>query len=166
MSVKLAELLVTDLIAYLGANYAAKVTALNAEYADSVVMVVPVGYFAAEQSLEEVASYPAAYVLVPRTLIPFWNLTDVDATHIVSVGIIVMDQNTEALRKQLYRHMRAVTEMLIASQGGGLNWVMDVGEGADSGLQLDFSPVYANGEVFVADAQVTVSFKNRNLEAF
>lgn len=163
MTLVLAEGLVNAIIDYLKAHFPDKVAALNDEFADDdITLETPAAYYAGEQSLASIPSYPAIFVLIPRTNIPRYRTGDyVQAIHEAVVGIIVIDQDSEVLRRKLYRYIRAIVELLIEAQPAGMDWAL----GSGGSFQLDYSPIYTNGDVMAADAQILASIQKRVMEA-
>lgn len=158
MSLKLAEGLVEDVVNYLSTNMAAKVVALNAEYNDEVVLVVPTAYYTSEKSIVHIPTYPAAFVLVPDTVIPRWNIDYLEAVHTLVVGVLVLEQEESRIKIFLYRFMRAFLELLKESQTASppLGWHLAAGSPTGA-FNITFSPIFANEDSYLADAQISVS---------
>lgn len=161
MTIRLAEGLIDDVVAYFGANFQDKVDALNLEYEDDISLEAPAAYYVGEKSLLHVPRYPAVFVLVPRTTIPRFRVDYIQAIHDLVIGVIVIDTDTEDLRRKLYRYVRAFIELLIEGQlQNGFTWALGTGPTFD----LDYSPIYTSGDSFIADAQVIVSMQKRQME--
>lgn len=156
------EAMVDAINAYLLAEMPAKIAALNTLYSDNITLVVPVEYYVGERSLMEVPEYPAVYTLVPD--MPISRLTPdlVDATYDTVIGILVMEQDTEVLRRKLYRYTKAIIEILAASLTDNLGWF--VAQTSNTKMRASFSPIYSADEVFMSDAQVFTTCRRRQLE--
>ncbi len=145
--------------AYLLAQLPAKLNALDTEYNDGITLDDIVDFFVGEKTLMDVQSYPSIFTLVPEWNINSFKSTDIDATYSAVIGIMVMEQDTEVLRRKLYRYIRAIIELLIAAQANTLIWA--VGQG---NFRANFSPIYTADEVFMSDAQITTTFRRRQVE--
>jgi len=144
MALGLAEDLVDTVVAYLEANLAAKLTALDAEYADSIVLEMTVATQKGLKSLEEIPNYPVLYALSPtaavqpRMISP--TAAEVESRPELSVGVVVLEQDSETLQKRLYRYARALTELLLDAWGNDLlnawqfitseDWAIDMQSGS------------------------------------
>lgn len=123
MGLELAEGAVTALTTYLSTNFAARVAALNAEYADAVVLTTPAKFAIGE--LLEADAFPIVVTLCRRTSIRGIGAGYVGTTHHISVVCEVMDDSDVGeekvnLAKRTYRYARAVIELLRLAQTGGL----------------------------------------------
>ena len=121
MALGLGEDLVDSVVSYLEANLPAKLAALDAEYADAIVLESTVATYKGLKSLEEIPNYPVLYALSPtealqpRMISP--TAADVESRPELSVGVVVLEQDSETLQKRLYRYARAITELLLDGWG-------------------------------------------------
>lgn len=117
----LAEGLCRSVKTYLEANIAAKITALNAEYADAVVLENPRITYLGIKSLSSIPEFPVMYVVSPESHL---NPMQVDGTQAaiesfprIWVGIVALDPEEEPLQLRQYRYARALVELLLAALG-------------------------------------------------
>ncbi len=158
MALLLGEGIVSELITYLSANMAAKLTSLDTAYSDGITLTPPAStsYFWSERS--EVLQWPFVIVLVERTPITRHNATRADSQHDVRIIFAAMDMDTDTLRKKLYRYARAVMECLLEGRAAAsltFHFGIDTGKGGQ-GVVFDFSPILEQepGQ-FVADCSIT-----------
>ena len=71
--------------------------------------------------------------------------------HALVIACLATDQDTEILRRRLYRYIRAVTELLKAGRSS-LGYVINFD-------RLEFSPMYGREGTFMSDARLMVKFK-------
>lgn len=151
---KLVEKAVTDVKAYLQTNLPAKLDALDTEYADGIMLDDIKAFYIAEQDVPET---PALFVLASSS-----NLTErghddrFDPRHRMTVGVMVNEQDTEKLRKRIYRYIRAIIELLHQGEdSAGLPYVFDLENANYSSIFVD------RDNRFIADGQVEfVAIKN------
>lgn len=147
MGMTLIEGVITSLKSNLSTNMAAKITALNAEYADTITLANVAAWYIAEQSA--VPEYPSVFILGDRTKPTFQNLTNLDASHEITLTVMVTDQDTQVLKKRLYRYVRALVEVLnTAATTLGLTINFD---------QMDYSPIYSKEGNFLSDATLRIT---------
>src|SRR3989304_1935742 len=95
MALGLGEDLVDSVVSYLEANLPAKLAALDAEYADAIVLESTVATYKGLKSLEEIPNYPVLYALSPtealqpRMISP--TAADVESRPALSVGVVLLD---------------------------------------------------------------------------
>lgn len=160
MSYKGPEALADAVNAYLLANMPAKLDALDTTYPDAIVLDDPVSYYIGEKSLLEVPGYPAIFTLVPDMNIELFKTDYIDARYQAVIGVMIMDADTEILKRRLYRYVQAIIELLIAAQANSaIGWFVGQGE-----FRANFSPIYAGDEVFISDAQITTQIRPRGVE--
>src|SRR3972149_3696018 len=161
MALGLAEDLVDTVVAYLEANLPAKLAALDAEYTDAIVLASTVATYKGLKSLEEIPNYPVLYALSPagavqpRMISP--TAADVESRPGLSVGVVVLEQDSETLQKRLYRYARALTELLIDGWGANSlnNWQFLTSEDWNIDMQ---SGTFARESVgsFIGEGTLTV----------
>lgn len=147
MTLTLMEGSVNAVKDYLNANMAAKLDELDAEYGDGIELEDIAAYYLAET--QAVPSMPAIYVLGDRTEIDVDGPTHVKGSHYMTVAVLVTDSDNETLRKKLYRHVRAIIELMRAAR--------DDATFENAGIIFDsceFSPMYGRAGTFLQDARV------------
>jgi len=122
MTLKLAEGAVTAVSAYLSTNFGAKVTALNAEYADTVVLTVPAKFAITE--ILETDAYPMVEILCDRTTTHGIAGDYIGTSHDITIICTVLDDSDVGeekanLRKRVYRYARAIVELCRSAQATG-----------------------------------------------
>lgn len=122
MSWTLAEGLVDEIQDVLADNLPAKLTALEAAYADGISLPAP-GYGIGEKALASLSGVAWCYILADRWTVPGagqWRTgAYVDAQHECRVGLWTFDADEQRLRRRLYRYARALFEVLDAAQSAG-----------------------------------------------
>lgn len=165
MTLSLAEGLVNAVATYFGTNMAAKVSALNTEYGDTYTLSDMSAYYKGEKSLQSVPGWPSCFILVPNYVVNAFKVDYLDVTHTLVVGVMVLDQDPEALRIKLYRYARALVELLKEGQVAGIGW--HIAQGTPNQFMVDFSPIFTQDDnSFTADCQIRVSVKNRVMEQY
>jgi hypothetical protein len=122
MTLALAEGLVDEVKAYLEANLATKLSALDVEYADSIILENSVETFIGIKSLHSIANYPVLYVLAPTTRIEPMAAsggTVITTKPAIIVGMLAVDPDSETLQIRLYRYARALVELMMEALGTG-----------------------------------------------
>jgi len=110
---KLTEELVNQLKALLEANMKDKIAELNAEYQDDLLQT-PAAYYISEKDLDNVAQFPAIFILADSH--DWRDEKQGIAKHKVIVDIGVMEQEEEKLQKKLMRFLRACIEIINADR--------------------------------------------------
>lgn len=153
MTLGLAEAAVDALIAYFVTNYPAKATALNAEYNDGITVEAPADWFVGEDTLERIQSYPTGYAIADTAVFEGWSSDHVDAVHTLRIGVIIRDPVTETMRRLMYRHARAVFELVVEGKtAGGIGGFLPVAEPS-----FDFSQTITTGSFYLGDMQIELS---------
>jgi hypothetical protein len=138
----------------------AKLDALETVYGDGIELKDIQAFYVGEKSLLEVPEYPAIFCLVPTQPISRFTPDVIDSTYNAIIGVLVMEQNTELLRRKLYRYVRAILELLAAGQlNTSLSFVV-----AQGNMSVNYSPIYSAEEVFMSDAQIQTTCRPRHLE--
>ena len=155
MSLTLAEGVVTKLKTYLTTNLATKLTALNTEYNDGITLVDMATWYLGEPSIQSVQAWPAGVIMAEDVEITRWTSSFTDALYNVTIVVLVLDQDTETLRKMLYRYIRAVWEVVLASESSISPFHI-----AGGIPRFSFSPVFTNNSaLYVSDAALTVQLR-------
>lgn len=151
MVLTLTEAAVDAVKAYLDANLSAKLDTLDAEYNDGIVLADIAGTYVAEQSLESVPRFPALFILGDGMDVQRWTPDYTEAAHRLLIGVIVLDQDVENLRRRMYRYMRAVWELLTEARAAAA-FMYAIGSPS-----VSYSPVYTRESQYLADARLAVS---------
>lgn len=147
MTLTLMEGSVNAIKDYLNTNMGAKLDALDTEYGDSITLTDIAAYYLAETLA--VPATPAIYVLGDRTDIEVDGPTHIKGSHYITVAVLVTDTVNETLRKRLYRHIRAIIELMREAR--------DDATFENAGIVFDsceFSPMYGRAGTFLQDARV------------
>lgn len=83
------------------------------ERAVSLELVEPAAWFTGEKVLGDGVNYPAVFVLADSMTVERHNATFIDATHEVRIEVAVREADTADARRNLYRYMRAVWELIV-----------------------------------------------------
>jgi hypothetical protein len=167
MSWLMAEALVDELITYFQANMAAKVAALNAEYADTITLSDPVEWMIGERDLASVPAYPTGYVLATRVSGQPWNLQGSGSGQLtqmldVTIGVIDKGDNPNTLRRAAMRYARAVLELLVEGQ-----FDASLGQytlAVNGPLVVEYSGNVTSGSFLFSDGHVRVSYHSQEVK--
>lgn len=132
---------------YLEANMAAKLDVLDAEYDDGIELADVVAYYLSETLA--VPAMPAIYVLGNRSETEAEGPTHIKASHYITVVMLVTDNVNETLKKRLYRHVRAVVELLREARSDAT-----FENAAVTFDSCEFGPMYGKTGTFLQDARV------------
>ena len=147
MALTLMEGTIDAVESYLNTNMAAKLDTLDSEYNDGITLDDIQTYYKAETLA--VPELPSIYVIGNRTVPEAEGPTYLKAAHYMTIAVMVGDANTETLRKRLYRHIRAIVEVLRAAR--------DDATFVSKAVVFDtfeFSPMYGRTGAFLQDARV------------
>lgn len=159
MAWTLGESLVTSLTSALQAGMAAKLVALNTEYATSLdnadVLTDIAMWCTGEQELTRLHTLPAVFVLADQLTfeVPRQTLT-MEPNIVARVGVLVEDVEPDRLRLRVYRYMRAVLEVIFDAKRAGTLGGWQFGS---SGI-IDYSPILARDSSFIIDGTLTWTF--------
>lgn len=130
MTVTLAEGLVIKVRDYFTANMATRLTALNAEYADTIVLTNPETYKLGRKSLRSIPEKCVGFVYAPTQRLTGSTQAGTRVFVTLNTGVFVVDQDSETLDRRLYRYGRAIHELLIAGETANAwpGWVMPTDE--------------------------------------
>ena len=148
MSLKLIEAVIDVIKAYLETNMAAKLDELDTEYGDFVLADID-KYYVAE--LSAIPEYPSILILGESTRPVTEGAGWMNADHTLTVVALATDQDTERLRRRLYRYMRAIIELLVAARTSE-GYVINI-DG------VEFSPLYGRSGTFLSDARVIIRLR-------
>ena len=127
---------------------AAKLDALDTEYGDIELADIQ-GWYIAE--LSAIPEYPSVIILGDMTDVEGEGGGWMQGEHTLIIACLVTDQDTEVLRRRLYRYIRAIVELLIAARTS-IGYVITF-------ERLNFSPMYGSAGTFISDARVTARLK-------
>ena len=168
VALTLAEGLVNAIKAYLEANMAAKLTALDAEYADGISLETAVATYKGIKSLKLIPGYPVLFIISPNQTVHVraaYSATDVEVNSLptVAVGVVVVDVDNEVLQLRLYRYGRALVELLMEASGARQldGWSLATGE--DWRLDTESAPFSREADsTFIGE--VAVELRANKLE--
>jgi len=112
-------------------------------------------YITGEKSLEEILSTPTIYIFADETLIEGWRKNpggQWDATHTLSIGVVVEDLESDALRTKLYQYTRAMIEVIVDAYPTDGFWPRGQ-------FRIRYSPVLARQSQYLGDAAITLRFQ-------
>jgi len=125
---------------HLETQFPAMITALNAEYNDEITLGTPVKTFLGMKSLKSIPAgdFPALYIFTPTgrdvigEMTPGTTQVVIETEPLLAIGVLVMEQDREALDPQLRRYCRALEEILLtgmASLSDPLRgWILSTNE--------------------------------------
>lgn len=146
MALELIEGAVDAVKTYLSNNMAAKVAALNTEYDDGISIEDMKAWYIEYQA--EVPEFPAGIVLGRRGRPENEGEGWMKAEHSIDIIFLATDQNTETLRRKIYRYIRAGIEMMKESRAS-IGYQINIGD-------WDFSDTYASQSSFLSGAKLTI----------
>lgn len=157
MTLGLIEAAVDGVVAYITANSAAKIAAVEARYADGIELADFRRVSVAE--LAEVADYPALFVLGIRNQMSRGG-GFVRVEQELEIAVLVLDQDEETLRRKVYRYGLALVELMIEAEV-----TADFPFGIEQTMALDFTPIYkpSAADPFFEDARLTLTVFRQEL---
>jgi len=152
MAFLLIEKVVDDFKDYLDTNMPAKLDALEVEYADSITLNDIKAYYISEE--KSIPEYPSIFILGDNVMPTQQGSSWINGQFNFTIACITIDQNSQTLRRKLYRYMRAIAELVKTYQPANK---VDIGD-------IEYSPIYGNDDAFLSDARITVTvIKTENL---
>lgn len=111
---------------YVETNLAAKLTALNTEYADGITLEDRKITYKGRKSLSTIDRYPAMYVFSPSGRFTMEMSEFGTSLPDINLGMVVLDQNRERLQTRLYRYERAFKELIAKAEVDGITdgWLL------------------------------------------
>ncbi len=153
MTLGLMEAAIGVVKTYLSAGMAAKLTALNTEYADGISLTNIKTWYTAE--VAAVPEFPSAFILAENSPILGEGGGWVKSAHTMTIAFLVGDANAEALRTRLYRYIRATVELLIEARTSS-GWVYVINFDT-----INFSPMFTRAGEFLSDAKLIVTLSRQ-----
>lgn len=145
----LSEAAVDAVRDYLVLNLETILGVIDTEKDDGITLPVPVAFVVGAQELDRISEYPIGYVFATNMLgdmLPAGG-QGLRATHTIQVGIIAEDDDTQRLRRRIYRYGRALIEAVAdAQRTGNLTPFALVGT-----PQVTYSPTLSDGSFFLGD---------------
>jgi hypothetical protein len=152
MSFELMEKVVDDFEEYLKTNMPAKLDALEVEYADTITLDDIKAYYIAEE--KSIPEYPAVFILGDNVVPTQQGASWINGQFNFTIACITIDQDSQTLKRKLYRYMRAIAELVKTCQSANK---VDIGD-------IEYSPIYGNDDAFLSDARIIVTvIKTENL---
>lgn len=153
MTLALMEAAIAAVYTYLSTNMAAKLDALDTEYADWVLADIKAWYRAEVTAVPE---FPSCFILSESTDVKTEGAGWLNSAHTITIAYLVSDADTEKLRKRLYRYARATMELLIEGRATmGYEIVF---------TRVDFSPMFSRAGEFLSDARLVVSLSKTEVK--
>ena len=157
MTWTLTEGLVDAIKAALVAGLPAKLDALDAEYADGIVLADPEAYYVSERELESIHGDAAVAILGDS-----WAAQPgqydaggcINPVHEVRVAVVAFDVDQETLRRRIFRYVRAIFEVIDAEHATGALAAF----GPTGSVTADFSPILTGDSRVAADGQLTLGY--------
>lgn len=124
-------------------------------------IVVPLGlksvaqYLLGEKTLDEIAFTPAIYIFADETVVEGWRSNpngQWDATHLLSIGIVIEDLDSGVLRANLYKYMTAILGVIVDAYVPGDFWPRGP-------FRIRYSPLLSQGSEYLGDAVLTMRFQ-------
>lgn len=113
-------------------------------------------YILGEKTLEDVAfTPPTVYIFADETLIDDWRSNpngQWDATHTLSVGVVIEDLDSGVLRINLYKYMAAITGVIVDAYTPGDFWPRGP-------FRIRYSPLLSRQSEYLGDAVLTMRFQ-------
>lgn len=155
MTLGLLEACITALNTYLQANMATKLTALNTEYGDSLLVTPKAYYYGAIPT--EIPEYPSCGIIGEAWDVEAQREVNLQVKNFVTIVFFVGDADGERRFKKLCRYARACVELLEAGDASyGYEWFLE------GPVQL--SEVFTGYDPFIQAVGVPCSF--HKVEAF
>jgi len=160
------EPLVNAFKAYVLANAAAKATALNAEYADSVALTAPVAVYISERQIASVPAYPVAFVMALRERTDVWSINGAGGAQtkpLARLRIGLMDRSAagdaDELERKKWRYARLMKELLIEAESADALAGHHLGTGEPT-FELEWSDNIVSGSFMVSGFAMDVEFNH------
>jgi hypothetical protein len=145
--VALAEDVVNDVKLTLETNLEAILTPLE--------LTSVAEYLLGEKTLDEIAFTPAVYIFADETVVEGWRSNpngQWDATHSLSIGIVIEDLDSGVLRVNLYKYMTAIMGVIVDAYAPGDFWPRGP-------FRIRYSPLLARESEYLGDAVLTMRFQ-------
>lgn len=156
-NIRLVSPVLTELMAALQAEIPAAVAAVNAAYADDVVLVAPRSYKRGDRVQLLPSETPALLVIGDDTNVLADNDKGLDLRHLVVIGVYFTDRDEESLHERGARYAEVVVNMLAdhrAGAGGGFSFRLHF---AGTGQAISYSPRRVpDDRLFEADVFVPI----------
>lgn len=145
MSFGLIEEAIDTIKDYLETNMPVRLDTLDAEYGDFELEDIIQWYIA---ELTAIPAYPSVLLLGDYTEITGEGEGWLRGEHVITIVCLITDQETERLRRRLYRYIRAMVELLKEGRADfGYAIVFE---------RIEFSPLYGRGSDFLGDSRLVV----------
>ena len=139
------------------ANWATKLAAINAEYADATVLADFKNTYIGELEQNSIDGFPSLGILVEgqRGVEVHHLFVRMDAT--LNLVCYVLDQNEERLERRAYRVARGVVELLIEGMVDGvITW-----QQIPDSLIFNYSPALTGDSAFLKAAMIQWDFRKK-----
>jgi hypothetical protein len=124
-------------------------------------VLIPLGlkdvtqYILGEKTLDDIAFTPTVYIFADETVVEGWRSNpngQWDATHSLSIGIVIEDLDSGVLRTNLYKYMTAILEVIVDAYTPGDFWPRGP-------FRIRYSPLLARESEYLGDAVLTMRFQ-------
>lgn len=112
-------------------------------------------YILGEKTLDELLATPVVYIFADESLIEGWRKNPEgqwDATHTLTIGVVIEALNTDTLRQNLYKYTRAIMEVIVDAYPTDSFWPR-------GSFRVRFSPVLTRQSRYLGDAAITIRFQ-------
>ena len=113
-------------------------------------------YILGEKTLEDIAfKTPTIYIFADETLVEDWRSNpdgQWDATHSLSIGIVIEDLDSSVLRINLYKYMAAIVGVIVDAYTPGDFWPRGP-------FRMRYSPLLSRQSEYLGDAVLSIRFQ-------
>ena len=113
-------------------------------------------YILGEKTLEDIAfTPPTVYIFADETLVEDWRSNpdgQWDATHSLSIGIVIEDLDSSVLRINLYKYMAVIVGVIVDAYIPGDFWPRGP-------FRMRYSPLLSRESSYLGDAVLTMRFQ-------
>jgi len=152
MTLKLIEGAVDAVKTYLSDNIAAKLDALDTEYADGITLDDIKAWYVAE--VQAVPEFPSVFILGESMPVDGEGNGWMKSQSKLTIAVMATDQNPETLKRRLYRYIRALIELLIEARVS-VSWAYVI-----EFTNVNYSPLFSAAGEFLSDARLEVSLRS------
>ena len=149
MATKGIEGVISDMLAYLEANMAAKLDEIDARFADGITLADVAGWYRAQQRAIE--AFPAVVFMAHNTRPVERGDAWLRGHHEIEIAVMATGQDAEQLSQEVQRYVLAILECLIDAESSE-GWTI-IHERFDA----DYDQIYTADDSFITDARLVVT---------
>lgn len=149
MATKLIEGVVADMLTYLQAGMAAKLTELDARFADGITLLDVKAWYTAQQ--RAIPEFPAVVIMARATRPLERGDGWLRGHHEVEIVVMADDQDSQTLVKRIQRYVMAVFELLVEAESSA-GWTI-----IHEKFAADYDQVFTQADTFLSDARLVVT---------